>query len=382
MSNATRIEQLRKQRRKRRLIRNLIFLGIIVIAVVTVVLLWHNQRVQDEVEGYVDELANVNKGFPRSLPVGELEGLYDLDNNCVVLTDSNLAIYNTGGGLLYDQPHALSKARVSTNRERIALYSRGGREITIRSKDTELYKKSFDYAITTAILSEKNKLAVVTGSQTGGSLVTVLDPELHELYRYSSTSAFVTGVSFSPDENRIAVTAVNTEEGQLVSTVTLFEFSSEEPLGRYTLQDQLILSTCYKDDRIYLIGEKSAITLDTSAALLSEYTYSEKTLYHYSDDGDYTVLVLGGAKEDLDVSLIVLDENKAVLSEVSLDTSVKQLFVKDDLIYLLCDEKVLCYQMDGNLRREMALQDPVRMLLVTRNGTIYAADASNIGKLE
>lgn len=363
------------------MIRSLIILGIVIILTGIVVFLWHNQKVQDELKGYVDGLSS-EKSFPRSLPVGDLIGLYEMDNNCVVLTQSNFALFDSGGAQIFDTPHNLTKARVSANKERIALFGRGGKEVTIRLKDTDLYKKSFDYPITTAVLSPKNKLAVVTGSQSSAAVVTVFDPQLEELYRYSSAAGFVSDVVFSPDESRMAVCSVNAQDGRMISAVTIFQFDQEEPLGRYELPDELILSAVYKKGEIKLIGEKRALSIDEGGQEKAVYDYADQKLYHYSDAGERTALILGGSKEDIDNKLVLLDQNKQASKEVVLEQAVKQLTVQNDRIYLLTDEKILCYNMDGELVKEIGLERPLQKILVTANETIYAADASNILKVQ
>lgn len=140
MAKLTNLEKVRRQRARKRLIRNLFVLGIFGLIVYLCITLIHQIGEMDLKTAYSDIKAEIGSGngFPVTMPGGEVRQLQRAGDSLMLLTDTNIYSYNATGKQMLNAQHGMADQTMSVARERTLLYDRSGSRITLYSKSSQV----------------------------------------------------------------------------------------------------------------------------------------------------------------------------------------------------------------------------------------------------
>lgn len=287
--------------------------------------------------------------FPLKLTGGVIYQSGELDNAFATLNDTHISIYDTDGGTLSTQQHNYANPIMRTSGRKALVYDSGGSGFRLQSKYKTVYEKSLQENIILARLSNNDSVAVITSNDQFVSIMTIYNGSGQEIYRWKSVEDRVIDVAFTSGGDGCAVTTCNVVSGRIVTSVYRFNFSKEEEQWHSETMSMLGLSGSFlSNGHLAVFGDTACYLLDKDGSIIGQYTYPAQ-LVGYGTSGDYAALLLENQQRRKG-SLVTLDgEDFKELSQVTLETSGKQLLVSGSGAMVLTDRSVDAYSKQGTL---------------------------------
>lgn len=357
-------EQIAKRREKRRgkqkrahRIPGWVY-KIIVILIVSVLgmLLWFNRQnlapdrvmewVQDRVVGI-----GVGDGFPQTIAgtVVEPKNFLSVNKELVMVSDTDLSIYNTTAKLLADRQHSFSEPVMKTNGSRTLIYNLGGTGYQLESRTKTLAKKNTEGNIFAGALSEGGEYAFATQEEGYCGKLTAYNPDNKAKFQYWFADYYPTAVALDASGAHAAVTAISAQDGGLTSAVYLLDFGKEgavEPFTAYT--ENMMLDVYWSaDGTISAIGDKMTAVIQSSGNAKVNYDYQGMQLLAYTVDSGRTVLSLAAFNSAANSRVVVLNGSGKESASISVPGEVRSVSLYGDTVAALANGKIYAYSAVG-----------------------------------
>lgn len=185
------------------------------------------------------------------------------DGNMYVVSDTALTVLNGSAKELFSVRHSYNNPAVSLASDRYLLYNMGGTGYQIcTAAGTELEAVA-ESDITTAAIADSGKfaLALQPADYAAELCVFMKDGSLQYSYKFADT--YISAVALNHDGTKGAVASVISRSGAIVSRITVFDFSEEEPIAVYESSGNMILSLMWSSsNRIIAIGDTQTVVSD------------------------------------------------------------------------------------------------------------------------
>lgn len=240
-------KQRRQKRRKRFVLRW--FVALVVVAlVVTIARYWDKLSPEEIINGVGDFFAGESDdGFPVNVSGNSISQLETGDNAVLILSDTYLAVYNTGGNEVMRRTHAFADPLLRTAGKYMLIAERGGKRLQLETRAKTVTTVTTQYNILTATVHKNGAVAVITAAEQGYNARLVVYNTSGEVIYERLSSSLLTDVAFSPNGKQLAVAAVTSEKGALNSKIEVLSLSSadSEPLYTYSGTDVLVCRVAY-----------------------------------------------------------------------------------------------------------------------------------------
>ena len=346
MGKLTQLEEVRRERKRKRLVKRITGLAVGLALLVGVAFFWQQIADLDLATQVEDLIASFGSGsgYPVETPGGIVKTMFDADGQVGVLNDTNLYVYNKSGKQVKNILHGYNNPALRAEGGRILVFDRGGNGLRVESKSKNLFSITYDNPITSADLSSGGNLAVAVGSSQYQGQVIVYNKRFEEIFRWLSSDT-VLDVALSDKGNTMAVASVTTVNGQIASTVRLFKFNSEQPVAEIPLTGELVVTLRTGDGGLFYAVTDQGITAITSGGKVeASYSFGGDPLAAFDCSGGKGIdVVLGDFKENRSLTAYVLDEKLKVKGSAVLNVRPELLRHDSKGVYFLADNKVYCY---------------------------------------
>ncbi len=351
MARLTDLEKVRRQRQRRRTVRNLLLLA--VFAGVVWLGMWVVQRAGDLdlKTAYSDIKAEITtgSGYPVPLPGGKNARLDAVDNVVVLLSDTNLYSYNASGRQMLNVQHGIINQGMVTAQDRMLLYDRGGDKLSLYSKSEQLQTLTTEYKIYTADLAQTGIYAVATSSREYIAHVKVYNKSNQEIFNWYSYQKPVVSVSLSDYKEEMMVGCVDAADGSYLSSISKFQFSINQELGRAEFPDELLYSVDYESAaQVRALTDRRAILLNQELKELASYDYGGQKINRTASSPDgMLVLVLGDYAEDKKLTVVSLDKEFNLLGKFTVDHDISDIACAESHVFLASKNQLEIYEPGG-----------------------------------
>lgn len=334
----TDMRKLRRRRKHKRAVKNLI----IIASVVALVMLAYFTK--DLWLSYFEGILERQSSVPDNAEFDSL-GSYPIDiskkvnvdvdamQNCWTLySDTSINTCDSNGSVLHSVYLPYSNPVVETVSKRALIYDMGGYNFTVISKKNEIYKKKLTNQILFAEIGEKGNTAVVTSTDKYPSYLTVYDKSGTEIFRWADGN-LITAVALDDSGNKCAVASVYALGGSLKTVVSILDLNKTDIVSKSVPIEVMALKLEYtKKDGIWVIGDRSLSVLDSSCELIYSYNYSYD-ISLFDADEDYCAITFekSGSKETV---LALFEASVDTAKEITYNEAIKHLSVNDSQIYL------------------------------------------------
>lgn len=351
MAKLTDLEKVRRQRQRRRTARNLLLLAIF--AAVVWAGMWVVRRAGDLdlKTAYSDIKAEITtgSGYPVPLPGGKIVRLDAVDNVIVLLSDTNLYAYNASGRQMLNVQHGIINQGMVAAQDRMLLYERGGNKLSLYSKSALLHTLTTDYKIYTADLGQNGNYAVATSSREYIAHVKVYNKSNQGIFNWYSYQKPVVSVALSDYKEEMMVGCVDAADGSYLSSISKFQFSISQELGRVEFPDELLFSVDYEGTtRVRALTDHRAVLLNQELKELASYEYGGQKINRFANSPDgVLVLVLGDYAEDKKLTVVSLDKEFNLLGKFSVDHDISDLACEQNHIFVTYKNQLEVYEPQG-----------------------------------
>lgn len=379
--NTTNIKDLYKRRSAQKRFKQLVVLVFLAAAVYFIyeVTLGENEfALKTTLKNYMEAIGG-NSQFPVETQGSKVVSLKSTKGSVVLLDEANLYVYSLTGQSRQQLDHGYYKPAVETNSSRILIYDAGGTGAVITSENKELFKYKFDQKIVMAKLGDKNYAVFITDSERASKEGYVYNDNNELIYQWLNEKP-VTAFAFSDADNTMAVAAVETAGGELLSKVSIHKFYSDKVEAVLTFPGELVLDVqCLgADNSFYVITDKNVHRITTGGLKTATYSFGGETLWAFSTSGQNCLAVaLGNYTDRRVLNVYRLDLDLNVKGPVAVREHLVELKSDSKNIYILTEN--ILYKYDSAMALTDVYETPDARSAQAVGKTIYYASA---GKLD
>lgn len=182
------------------------------------------------------------------------------DDSVYVVSDTALTVLNGSAKELFSVRHSYNNPAVSVAGDRYLLYNAGGTGYRIDTASGTALETAADCDITAAAISNSGKFALALQPADYAAELRVFLKDGTEQYSYKLADTYISAVALNADGTRGAVASVTSRSGELVSHITVLDFSKAEPVAEYESAGNMILSLMWSaTNRVIAIGDTQTL---------------------------------------------------------------------------------------------------------------------------
>lgn len=365
MANYQNIQEYRRKKRLKRIVRNLLlaaFIVILLFVLLNVLEVFKGSRL-DQLLGNA-RLEETDQ-FPLTIKKEQLVDLHNVGDHIAVLTKSSILTYNSSGVREYGVTHGYTNPVMKENGKRLLTYDRGGLKLRVDTKNSEIGEVAVTSPIISADISESGRIAVAMKYKSNSPVIVVYNENLDIIYRNTVPEDFVS-ISFAEDENRIALAAVTSPTGVLSADFYTYDLTNPEKGETQTQVSGILplLIAPQSGGGYILIGKDSAISINGSSQQRYEYTGA---LQHYALAGrDAVILINENIFNNYSV-LSLLTRDGMPKGTIDIDDEVIDVYSDGARIAVLGKNALYNYDMSLKLLNRTPLSSTFRRVVYSGN---------------
>lgn len=218
--------------------------------------------------------------------------------------------------------------------------------------------------------------AVEEGKKT---VLTVLDDEQNEIYKWYSSSSFLSPCTVSDSGAQAAAVAMGENGHAYESTLLLFDTGSQEGGQTLTLGNLLVYDLGYLDDALLCaIGETEAVFVQGDGTRLAQYDYGGRYLKDYSLSGDgFLALALNTYQAGSRYSIVTVDARTGEPSERYLGVEVLSISACGRYLAVLTVDGLNIYTSDLELCAQTEETGAATRVIARSDGTALLVEGAS-----
>ncbi len=252
-------------------------------------------------------------GFPVDITGSTVYGSNFLAYNgaAVMLSDTALTMVGDQGKEALSLRHDLNQPVLKAASGQFLIYNSGSTGYTVLSGAEAAASGVAEQDIITGAIAANGRFALGLAGEYGASRLQVFLEDAGLQYEYAFSNDYVTAIALNHDASRGAVCTVRSDKGEMVSRLTLFDFSQPEPTAQYETRGNLLLAAGWSENGVvYAVGDAALVSGRASDGEFTEYDYQGRQLTAfqlaanraflsisaYDHAGSSTLMVLNGGE--------------------------------------------------------------------------------------
>lgn len=368
----------RRRRRKRNLLIALVLVIALGFAVLTGVFSTSIAMLGDLADSVA--LTFEPGGWPASTGITDPLQIEELAGGFVELDSTDVAVFSSHGAKVRTIQPGYARPALAAGNTRFVLYDRTGTSVRVESRTRTLKTLTMPQAVMLCAISSNGTLGVVTQAERYVAQLQLLDAATYEpLFTWKMTREDGTPVAlaFAPDNRRFAVGTVAARDGRLVSKVSLSRIAGKDAPLTYTADaGSMILQLQWlPGGRLLAVLDTCAVLIDPDTGTeLARYDFAGRELLGVSVSGRTAALLLGSHSGS---SLVLLDAALTLLAEADA-AQATAVTCTDTAAYLIENNTVACYTLDGSLRWVHAYESRPQLVLDAAQTLLFTAGRAEV----
>ena len=374
-ANFNRIERMRKRRKVRR-IRILVVCVLILAGILAYFtgIYGTSLALMGDVLDSISIAVTPGDGFPAVFDVSGFRSAEPLAGGFAAVGSKDLALYAANGKLIRTLQHGYARPSITTGNTRVCIYNRGGKELRVESRTRNLYTLTAENPLLLAEMSANGTLAVATQSR-----LSVYDPLFNEIW-YWQTDQIPMSLAFCSDNKQFTAACLTPENGAMGTTLYFFTTQADAPIATVKAEDGIPVTMKYltRKELLVVYDTFAAVYDTTTGTELAHYDYAGRTLQSASTGaGKNTVLLFGTPTHTALTGFVVLNDKLAEIGTASMHTRTFSVSAGRTAVYLLTQNSVLTYGLDGVFYGETPLQETPLAMLTARDTILISQTAAD-----
>ena len=315
--------------------------------------------------------------FPSAFDGNELYGLSIKGKHFYTLSNQTLSSYNLNGKKLFEEHHGFEKPVVALSQTRALIYDQSGTALAVFNSKSKILSLDTEFSIYSADICRNGYFAVATKAQSYTSAVTVYDDEGNFVYEWSSPEEIVTSVALSSDGEKIAVSAVKSQNGTYFSSVYVFNYNSVEPVFEQTYENVFVSSLISDFNKYFcVVSQNKCDFVNWKDFSVTSYT-TENDIKMIRNDSKNTIICEPHSSDDSSNAFTVFNrKHEQALKYEFLGYVDDYAFVKNNL-YVLSGNDVYCINKKGEtIKTTQCTFGTVKIVPVSTHSVIAVSDNS------
>ena len=271
------------------------------------------------------------------------------------------------------RPTAAPRARPQSGENRFLTYGLGDTGYQILTYDKELYAGTADGAIFTGDIAPNGNFCLVTEGNGFLSELYAFDKNNNRIYKYSFSEYYINSVAINSDGSGCVACGITSNNGAISTGVYVLDFSKEEPLGKYKIDDDSILDSAYiSGRRVALVGEKYSYVIKIGEEDYVSVKYEGKlTNYCFSPSTRSYAIALSKSGDGRSCTLIRYNDNGEVQTEIESGKGAESFSVFKGTMAVLDGNTVYTFNSQGNITNTCDAGTGAKAVTLTSDSTAY-----------
>ena len=240
----TDMRKLRNKRKRKRLLKNIMMILLVVAAASAVYLsrgLW-----LPYLEGILERgisssvSSDIDEQFPIDISKRSNVDVSAMGNCWTLFSDTTFYTCNSDGSEIFSAYLPYSNPVVETSSRRALIYDMGGYNLTVVSRNSEVYSKKLENQILFAEIGKDGNIAVVTSTDRYTSYLTIYDKNGNEIFHWADGN-LITSVCLEDSGSGCIISSVYALGGSFKSVVFVLDFSQTEVAAKTSPVNTLCL---------------------------------------------------------------------------------------------------------------------------------------------
>ncbi len=307
---------------------------------------------------------------------GDLASFALVGKGAMMVSQSGSRYYGFTGDTYGEHILSFQNPALHQGSETVVLYDAGGKSLQVYGRGEELFSLGLgqDAQILSARLNGKDWLAVTTQQSGYRGVVSVYNGDFQKVMEISLSTASIVDAFVSPDNQQVAVIAIDQQGGLFQSQVLLYSMSSEERLEQVILPQVLVMDMDYEGNYLWLLCDDQLIILDLLTMEQVTWPFSGQYLKASGLGGDgFATLLLGQYRAGSANRLVTIDATGQILGDRQLSESPLAVDSNGRYVAFLSGERLILYTPE--LEEYAKLENPRHSneVAVARDGTVLLA---------
>ncbi|MGI6260373.1 MAG: DUF5711 family protein [Acutalibacteraceae bacterium] len=305
------------------------------------------------------------------------------DGRPAVVSDTSFAMYRGGGAQLAAVQHGFSSPMLQNSGSRFLLFNLGGKKYMTGDSGSFGSPASYDFSIYGGAIASNGSFAILSGAQGYASMATVFDSRGSQLFRWASQNYLLSACSLSETGQQLAAAGFTTQNGDLISQVSLFSITSDSPTAVFTLQNSLPRSIgILQNGSLFFIGDRSAAVLNPENGQQTEYDYHSAALFCSAFRAELGGVVALSSSGGRNASVVFLAADGSVHSVAKFSDPVLSLDLSADGILVLSGGKLMLLDENGTMLSSAEAGSDAQRALYAGSGICYVLGLSELRRVE
>jgi len=282
--------------------------------------------------------------YPLTLSEGSPVSVLAVDSGYAVLTEDELNVYKNNGGLLLGTEHDYSTPALAVNGNRIVIYDKGNKKISLYNRTEKLSSEMLDGAVLSACITDSGNVAVLQQSERYASQVEVFNNDLSEkLMTWYGAKGFPLFVRNISGTDWFAAVTINSTDGKLISYLTVVDSNRGIEIGEMTV-DGILLDFIKRSNGSYVvITDEACYHFGSDCSIVSCSEFGRDKLLYSAVDSSFYALVFGDNNLSALNRIEIYDINGKISGTVEGIGTVDAICSVSDSLYVSGAGKIIVY---------------------------------------
>ena len=327
-------------------------------------------------------LGTAGKGFPVNVVGSEVEaGNFAVNQGRVAYaSDTSFITLNSTAREINNQQLRYTKPVLKAAENRYLTYGLGETGFQVQNFDSKLYSGNAEGSILAGDIAPNGRYCIVCDDSAYFSELYAFDKNNNRIYKYSFSEYYINSVAINSDGSGCVACGITGNNGAMRTGVYVLDFSKEDPVGTYTIENDSIIDSKYiSGKRIALVGESASYVIKTGEEDYATVTYDGKlTNYCFSPSTRSYAIALSKSGDGRSCTLIRYNDSGEVQTEIDTSYGAESFSVFKGTMAVLDGNTVYTFNSQGNITNTCDAGTGATAVTLTSDSTAYVLSVNQM----
>lgn len=330
-----------------------------------------------------DVLGNAGNGYPVDIVGAEVaSGNFSVNQGHVAYaSDTSFITLNSTGSEIANIQHRYSKPVLKSAGNRFLTYGIGTSGYQLQNFDSMLYSGEAEGAIYTGDIAQNGVYGIVTEGSGYPSILYVFNSNNNRIFKYSFSEYYINSIALNNDGTGGVACGISTDNGALKTGVYVLDFSKEEPVSTYTIENDTVVDCSYiTSDKAVLVGQSASYIVKGGDEEYKKVDYEGKALANYCFNRDTSsfALALSKSGDGRSCVLEIYNDNGDNTSSVDTSYGAESMSLYKGTIAVLDGNTAYGFNSEGNQLYACNTGTGSKRIILTSDNTAYVLSVNQI----
>lgn len=324
-------------------------------------------------------------GFPVETQLSTFKQAGKMGSSLYVLDAESLHFYSPTASEGFTYYHSMQKPIVASSQNRLAIYNANQTSLKVANAHKILFSTEMEDDIVNVSMSNTNRVAVTTKSQSYNSEIVVFNDKMEKLFVWYSAKSFPINSFLSQRGKTLAINTVLAQDGYLISDIYVIDVDKGTEKFVITSPKTIPLAIEFinENQMLVLYTDKAEIFSTEDGASLFQYSYGEDSILSYDVKNGEVILALGSSTRASNNRVVMLSQKLEEKFAYTVDQKIKDVIISNARIYLLGDKNITEYSLAGKVLSEAEAENTNKKLVDFNGAVLISKDKmEKLGKTD